>query len=36
MLEMIGKKRQGVIESPNNFANFENPSPKKGLKEHKV
>jgi hypothetical protein len=31
-----GDKRWGAIESPNNFANFENPSPKKGLARHKV
>jgi hypothetical protein len=28
-LEKMGKKRQGAIESPNNFANFGNPLKKK-------
>jgi hypothetical protein len=36
MLERMGKKRWGLIESPNNFVNFENPSQKKVLVGHKV
>jgi hypothetical protein len=32
VLERTGKK-WGVIESPNNFVNFENPSKEKDLKD---
>jgi hypothetical protein len=31
----MGNKKWGAIESPNNFANFENPSQKKRLARHK-
>jgi hypothetical protein len=36
VLKRMGKKRRGVIESPNNFVNFENPSTKKGFERYKV
>jgi hypothetical protein len=33
VLERMGKKKWGAIESPNNFVKFENPSKKRDLKD---
>jgi hypothetical protein len=33
VLERTRKKKWGVIESPNNFVNFEKPSKEKDLKD---